>query len=434
MKDIPRPPGFDHSLRFLREGYDFVANRCNLLGSDIFETRLGLRRAICMRGAEAAEFFYAGDRFTRVGAMPITILMLLQDYGSVQLLDGNAHHHRKAMFRAIGRPEAALALASAFKDQWKRALPRWEKTRSIILFDEVQTLLTRAGAAWAGVPLSETDARLRTREFSEMLASTGTFGPRTVRALLLRQRTEHWMRAIIARARSGSIVAAPDTALQIVANHRDLDGKPLSLKTAAVELINVLRAIVAVGRFIAFAAKALHEHSEARALIASGDTRYLHHFVQEIRRTAPFFPVIGGRARRVLDWKGYRIEKGAWVLLDLYGTNHDARTWIKPATFDPSRYIAKEPGPYDLVPQGAGDAALTHRCPGEDLTLMLMKAAMRELYAMRFTVEEQDLSVDKSVIPALPASGVVLSAIRREVHGGVYAREGQAQGASAPQT
>jgi fatty-acid peroxygenase len=259
-----------------------------------------------------------------------------------------------------------------------------------------------------------------------MLASTGSFGPRTIRALLLRQRTEYWMRRVIARVRAGTIQAAPDSALQIVANHRDLDGEPLSVKTAAVELINVLRAVVAVGRFIAFAAKALHEHPEAKAPIAGGDSRYLHDFVQEVRRTAPFFPVIGGRARRALDWKGYRIRKDAWVLLDLYGTNHDARTWNEPAIFDPARFAVREPGPYELVPQGAGDPSVTHRCPGEDMTLALMKAAMRELCAMSYTVPGQDLSVDTSVIPALPASGVVLSAIAGGVPGRAHAlQEGQ---------
>ena len=31
-----------------------------------------------MRGPEAAEFVYAGERFMRVGAMPVSVLLLLQ--------------------------------------------------------------------------------------------------------------------------------------------------------------------------------------------------------------------------------------------------------------------------------------------------------------------------------------------------------------------
>jgi fatty-acid peroxygenase len=194
---IPRAAGFDQSLAFARDGYDFITKQCEALGSDIFQGRLMLRRVICMRGAPAAELFYASERFTRVGAMPITILMLLQDFGSVQLLEGKAHRHRKAMFRNLGTPDAAQRLADQFKQAWDNALPRWQRSKRIVLFDEMEAMLTRVGAAWAGIPLSEQEAKLRTHEYSEMLAATGTVGPRTLRALWLRQRTERWARRVI---------------------------------------------------------------------------------------------------------------------------------------------------------------------------------------------------------------------------------------------
>ncbi|MER8545794.1 hypothetical protein [Mesorhizobium sp. M0684] len=96
-KPIPRA-AFDSTLALLREGYDFISARCRRMNTDIFATRLMLRPAICVRGAEAAEMFYGGDHFTRIGAMPQTTLRLLQDKGSVQALDGAAHRHRKARF------------------------------------------------------------------------------------------------------------------------------------------------------------------------------------------------------------------------------------------------------------------------------------------------------------------------------------------------
>lgn len=230
----------------------------------------------------------------------------------------------------------------------------------------------------------------------------------------MRQRTEYWARDLIKRTRSGKFAVANGSALQLIASHRDLHGQLLSVQTAAVELINVLRAIVAVARFIAFAGKALHEHPAARARIDSGDDAYLHAFVQEVRRTAPFFPIIGGRARETFEWQGFRFEKGAWVLLDLYGTDQDVNVWPEPQRFDPLRFLEREPTPFELVPQGAGDASLTHRCPGEDMTLEIMRVAVRELVgSMTFIVPAQDLSVDKSAIPALPASGVILANVVR---------------------
>jgi fatty-acid peroxygenase len=409
--EIPSLPGFDQSISFVREGYEFIRNRCTELGTDVFQGRLMLQKVICLRGAAAAELFYDGGSFTRNGAMPVTILMLLQDYGSVQLLDDLPHRHRKAMFRVIGRPDAAKQLAAQLEKDWAAALPRWQRADQVNLFEEMELLLARSGATWAGIPMDESEVRKRAHEYSKMLAATGSAGPSTLRALWLRQRTERWARDVIQSVRNGKLVPRRGVAVRTIAEHRDLNDELLTVKTAAVELINVLRAIVAVARFIVFAAKALHEHPEARQRILSGDEVYLEHFVQEVRRTAPFFPAIGGRARKDLQWRHYRIQKGAWLLLDLYGTNRDPRSWVNPDLFNPERFADKCPSPFELIPQGAGDASHTHRCPGEDLTLELMKTAVRGLCAMSYVVPEQDLSVDTSRIPALPKSGFVMKDI-----------------------
>ncbi len=49
------------------------------------------------RDAEAARAFYADDRLARRKALPPTALTLLQDKGSVALLDGPAHRLRQAI-------------------------------------------------------------------------------------------------------------------------------------------------------------------------------------------------------------------------------------------------------------------------------------------------------------------------------------------------
>jgi hypothetical protein len=59
--------------------------------------------------------------------------------------------------------------------------------------------------------------------------------------------------------------------------------------------------------------------------------------------------------------------------LDLYGTSHHPRIWHDPKTFDPDR-LRRAPSAFEFVPQGAGDAALKRRCPGEEITVQLMKA------------------------------------------------------------
>ena len=94
------------------QGYAFIQNRCNAFRSDLFKTRLMPSEVICMRGAEAAERFYDSSRFTRRRAMPITVLKLLQDFRSVQLLDDHEHRHRNAMLLSLGGSDEAARLPS----------------------------------------------------------------------------------------------------------------------------------------------------------------------------------------------------------------------------------------------------------------------------------------------------------------------------------
>lgn len=64
MPPIPRDPGFDGTLALLAEGYPFISTRCRRYGSDLFETRLMLRKVVCMTGPKAAQTCYVPGRFT----------------------------------------------------------------------------------------------------------------------------------------------------------------------------------------------------------------------------------------------------------------------------------------------------------------------------------------------------------------------------------
>ena len=57
MRNIPKDPLPDSTLALYFEGYEFISNRCRRFNSDLFQTRLLLRKAICMRGEEAARSF-----------------------------------------------------------------------------------------------------------------------------------------------------------------------------------------------------------------------------------------------------------------------------------------------------------------------------------------------------------------------------------------
>lgn len=105
-----------------------------------------------------------------------------------------------------------------------------------------------------------------------------------------------------------------------------------------MELINVLRPTVAVAVYVTFAALALHEHADAAEQVRDGGAADRERFVQEVRRFYPFFPLVGGRVTTPFEWNGVHFPEGRRVLLDLYGTNRDARHWDDPRAV-PSRAL-----------------------------------------------------------------------------------------------
>lgn len=246
-----------------------------------------------------------------------------------------------------------------------------------------------------------------------MIDGAGAIGPRKWHGLLRRARTEQWIRDAIEGVRAGHISAPADSAVQVIALHRDADGRLLDTKTAAAELLNVLRPTVAVARYVTFAALALHDHPSCRQALIFGDDDYLGWFVQEVRRFYPFVPAIGGRVLHAFDWRGMHFAKGTWVLLDVYGTNHDARIWEEPHTFRPERF-RRWSSPSSFIPQGGGDFAHGHRCAGESMTVQALKTSVRLLVsAVEFDVPEQDLRVDLTHMPALPGSRFIIRNVRR---------------------
>lgn len=406
---VPGTGGIDNALALLAEGYRFIGRRCERLGSDIFTTRIMLRQAVCMRGPDAARLFYTPDRFTRKRAIPPTVLMLLQDFGSAETLDGQAHRRRKALMMSLLTPDYQARMVACFEDALRARFAAWPGRQSVVLLREAEAALADAACRWAGVPLTASELERRTEELAAMVDAAGSFGPKNLRAQLLRQRCERWARALVEAVRAGRLPADPASALAVIARHRDHEDRLLDTKVAAVELINLLRPIVAVARFIVFGALAMHQFPEWRARLAGADDALLTMFAQEVRRYYPFFPAVGGRATGDFEWKGLRFSKGDWVLFDLYGTNHHPDLWPAPRRFDPERFASWRDDGHSLVAQGAGDYLNGHRCPGEPATVELVKAALRLLAGeARYRVPRQQLQVSLSRMPSQPASGMVL--------------------------
>jgi fatty-acid peroxygenase len=120
-------------------------------------------------------------------------------------------------------------------------------------------------------------------------------------------------------------------------------------------------------------------------------------------------PVLAARARRAQDVLGERVPRGGLVVLDVHGTDHDPAHWPEPGRFRPERFLRGRVDPDTLVPQGGGEVAAGHRCPGEGVTLAMLAEATRALAGSTRSFPAQDLRYDLARIPTRPRSGVVLT-------------------------
>ncbi len=427
MSAIGKVPGdktWDSSLALLMEGYEFIQNRCRKYQSDIFMTRLMGEKVICISGEEASKIFYDERKFKRKGAAPKRVQKTLFGKNGVQAMDGNAHKHRKAMFMSVMTPYNLERLEKITMKHWEAAAKEWKgRSRSdrgsllclnnIVLFDEVQKIMCKVACEWAGVPLNDREVNMRADDLGKLIDGFGGLGLRYYEGCLARKRTEKWIRDIIIRIRRERLAVKKNTAAYTIARHRSLKGKLLSTQVVSVELINIIRPIVAIATYITFGALAMYEHPDGKIKLARNDGNYALMFVQEIRRFYPFTPFVGARVRSDFVWNNCLFKKGTLVLLDVYGIDHDSRIWKKPYEFRPERFAKWNGNPYGFIPQGGGDHYNGHRCPGEMVTIGIMKTSLTYLAVnISYRVPRQNLNYSLRRIPTLPKSRFRINRVR----------------------
>lgn len=412
---IPTDKSLDNILALAQEGYLFIKNRVERYHSDLFEARLLGQNVICMSGEEAVKLFYDPERFQRKGAAPKRVQKTLFGVNAIQAMDGKEHLHRKQLFISLLGTSEEKRLAELAMEQWQAAAVKWELADQVVLFDEAKEILCRIACHWAGVPLEESEVKERADDFAAMVDAFGAIGPRHWNGRRARDRAEEWIESMIKDVRSGQLKVEEDSALYAMSFFKELDGKQLDTHMAAVELINILRPIVAISTFIIYAALALHEHPKSKDKLLAGNTHDFEMFVQEVRRFYPFGPFLGAKVRKDFVWNQYEFKEGTLVLLDMYGTNHDPRIWQDPAEFRPERFENWNRNNYNFIPQGGGDASQGHRCPGEGITIELMKTTLDFLVnTIEYDVPEQDLSYSLQRLPTYPESGFIMTKVRRK--------------------
>ncbi|WP_404452154.1 cytochrome P450 [Virgibacillus necropolis] len=413
---IPREEGMDHTLTLAREGYMYISNRRHSFNSDIFETRLFGKKAICMGGKEATEVFYDNDKFKRKGATPKRVVQSFFGKNSVQTLDGADHKHRKDMLMSVMSPDGIQKLTDIVKQQWDQVIDQWEQMDKVILYEEMQELMCRIACQWAGVPLQEEEVKKRANDLAALFESAATVGPAYWAGRNARNNVNKWIGELISGVRNGEVNPPENTILYIFAWHRDLEGNLLDTETSAIEVINILRPVVAISIFNNFLTLAVHHYPEEKKKLGSGEEKYAEMFIQEVRRFYPFFPFIAGLVKKDFTWNGYNFNEGTLTLLDVYGSNHDPEIWENPNLFNPERFAEWDGSPFGFIPQGGGDYWMGHRCAGEWATIEVMKVSLDYLASrMDYEIPDQDLSFSMVSMPSIPHSKIVIKNVKRRI-------------------
>ncbi|MGJ0770260.1 cytochrome P450 [Enterococcus avium] len=399
----------------LDEGYLLLSELRKEANAPVVKARLLNKEVIAIYGKEAAKKFYDPRNFKREGAMPKIVLKTLFGENGVQTLDGQAHEHRKTIFMDLMTPKRMEEYHRILDKNLTQKLDRQQG--QFELFDLAKDVLFRSICEWAGIDLSQLTKKEvdQLAEYQISMISSAVTNPAThIKGIDNRKKSEKWAQSLIENARINPVAGKEDVALYAFAKATDDHGELLPIDVAAVELLNVIRPTVALTVWIALMGHALFSRPDIYQRLHAEFDQLQDSFIQEMRRYYPFFPMLPAFAIQDVEVDGYLIPKDSWVVLDLYGTNHDDRMIETPEVFRISRYLGKEKHisydeEYEMIAQGGGEFKTMHRCAGEWITLYTLRVFSDQLVnKYQFSIPEQDWSIPMNQFPTYPKSKALL--------------------------
>lgn len=416
MKQVPETKiKLKDAKELMNKGYNLLGELREDVDAPVVKAEFFNKSITVIYGEEAARKFYDPENFKREGAMPKPVLKTLFGEDGVQTLDGKAHHHRKNYFMDLMTPERMEEYHQVLAKHLSEALDK--QHGEFELFDLANKVLFNAISEWSGINLAkfdkETLEKLAENQIS-MISSAVTSPTDHMKGISDRKESEKWAQELIKEARKHPVPGKENRALYTFANATDLNGELLPVEVAAVDLLNIIRPTVALTVWVALMGHALFAKEGIYNALQADFANLQDPFIQEMRRYYPFFPMLPAISISDVEIDGYEIPKDSWVVLDVYGTNHDERNLVLPEQFDIERYIGKAKDlsyeeEYEMIAQGGGKFREMHRCAGEWITLHSMRVFSDHLVnKYEFTVPEQDWTIAMNQFPTYPNSKALL--------------------------
>ncbi|HTA36100.1 MAG TPA: cytochrome P450 [Solirubrobacteraceae bacterium] len=192
----------------------------------------------------------------------------------------------------------------------------------------------------------------------------------------------------LARRRAQADLAERADILSLLMQAHDEQGEPMTDAELRDELVTLLLAgHETTATSVAWAIERLVRHRRKLArLIAeidaggaseseAGGEQYMNAVVNETLRVRPVVPIVARMLRREFVLDGYSLPAGTRVMPSIYLTNRNARTYERPSSFEPERFLERAPDTFAWIPFGGG----IRRCIGASFAQLEMKAMLRTM-------------------------------------------------------
>ena len=341
--------------------------------------------------------------------------------GAIHTTGGKKHIDRKALFMSLMTEENLEYLRELTRNHWFMNTERMERMDEVNVYKESILMLTKIGFRWAGIIASPEEIEQCAADMDTMIDSfknIGTVFKGYREAKQARDRVETFLENQIIAVREGKINPPQGTALYEFSHWEDFEGNLMDSRLCSIDLMNVVRPLVAINRFVSFGVKAFHDYPGEAERVFNNEDDYAYKFIQEVRRFYPFVPYLPGKAAVDIDFEGYTIEKDTFLVLDIYGTLHREGLWENPERFYPNRFNDWDGSPFDLIPQGGGDYYTNHRCAGEWMTIIIMEETMK-YFAQNISYDvkkDQDTSVNLNKLPGRVVDGMIITNVNALVN------------------
>lgn len=388
ISDIPGRSGPEESLAAEEGGgFGWSEQRAAEFG-DVCRTTIFGQDAVLLTGEVGIKAFYDTERVVREGVMPQWAKALLGD-GVVDVvpnLDGEAHVHRKrALLRAM-TPEALRVYLPAINAAVSRDVERWERAREVDWIRELQrTAFFTLSKVITGTDGSD-DLFAHYVQVSETLFRGGNqdAGVRARDGML------SWYRSALAEKRRRGLGELPADVIGILTCNGDLTDEQIVAEIQHMFVgsggvwkvcCNLLAFMESRPALLERARNEIGKFGIPPSFQNLAGSTYLQSLVEETARLTPSINVQMGRTIKPFEVHGYTVPTGTLVLGGFHATNHSPRIYAEAGDFNPARPGCpySKSSPFTYVPFGGGDARTGHRCMGEQLVYLTVKAILSRI-------------------------------------------------------